>query len=567
MTQNRISNPDKTFNQMSVQDNSTLKKVVSAIVVFLIVITGLSIYFSRFILETQYRTFYLLGMIFLFFLLWIVLIAETLVLNPTNTEIFIIKKTVDLILVLGLLTAYFAVIIENKAFSLLTFIDSVINNIGVKANLTVLQDYFYAVVIPIIEELTKIFPVIILFGNYIRIPQNREPFHTRLLPSQRIVVLYGGVFGAWFDLFEQIMIFSNTTTDSYSFLLFHRTIFPLHTTTSMLAAFGLSVFFVNRQRKKSKDNEKTSIKANIRYVLLSLFLIASIAYHSLWNFFVIANFNQDFLLTLGYGSYFLLFVILIWALIQKPGYCSICHTEHKDRENCPDVIEDFKFIENESKKARGTYRSYSSSNRYLCPSCSLLQFNGEYCEHCWSFPKLECNNCNQLVPVFSRICWSCGAEQDTLYEKIPFSSPPYSVSFAVGFTRLLVSCFFISFLFTLPKLEGTLNSVAYSLFYITINSVLIVVIAWYAFKNTKIKSMIASVIITSCVLITFGLLAVYTAIYAIMLITSIIYASLGLWSLASSALIILFCVFYLYRVVKKMHLIYVPGEIYEKYKR
>ncbi|MHA1778625.1 MAG: hypothetical protein ACTSYN_03545, partial [Candidatus Heimdallarchaeaceae archaeon] len=187
MTQNRISNPDKTFNQMSVQDNSTLKKVVSAIVVFLIVITGLSIYFSRFILETQYRTFYLLGMIFLFFLLWIVLIAETLVLNPTNTEIFIIKKTVDLILVLGLLTAYFAVIIENKAFSLLTFIDSVINNIGVKANLTVLQDYFYAVVIPIIEELTKIFPVIILFGNYIRIPQNREPFHTRLLPSQRIV--------------------------------------------------------------------------------------------------------------------------------------------------------------------------------------------------------------------------------------------------------------------------------------------------------------------------------------------------------------------------------------------
>ncbi len=487
-----------------------------------------------------------------FFILWITCLYLLFSITSTQLENKLIKKLFSLLLVMGVLSAYFAVVIENKSFILVATISGFFSSIGSFPEVYHIIHYiFYVFIIPIVEEIAKIFPIIILLGNYVRLNLNtKRSIHTRLTPSFRIFVLLGGFFGAWFDLFEQFLSYSSSPPETViSFLVLKRSIYPLHTVTTMLAATGLGLVFIYR----NKLPKYTKIAIGV------LFLILSISFHSLWNYNTAFNINEEtrslIYSILGTLSYVLFGIFVLMIMFYVPSFCPKCFTQHIEKE-CPDITSHSHPLKEDLEKMKNTEPLYDEkTNLMICSQCRTPVYTGEFCLNCWSFPKIQCQNCNQVLPPFTRICWSCGTEVDALYEKMSSSSPPFLASIAVGFTRILAVGMFISFIFTFASIEDTVSFLGYTLFLLSIIITIFVTVVWHRYKRNRVKSIISSINLLSIVAISIIVTSLYMIVFSLLLIISILQMVYGIIGLLCTLTLASASVYFLFKTSKGVRLI------------
>ena len=488
----------------------------------------------------------------LFFVIWLATLFLFFSITSTKLERSLLRKMITLPLVMGVLSAYFAVIIENKSFSLVAVFSSLLQGFGVSENIF---DYiflvFYIFIIPVIEEIAKVFPIIILMGNYAKLSVNENKINTRLTPSNRVIVLFGAFFGGWFDLIEQFLSYSQTSASSsiVGSLLFNRSIYPLHSVTTMITAFGIGWIF----------NSRKKINKKFKALIFIVFLTLSSGLHGLWNYYSIISENPEvslqILTVMGYISYGLFAFFLLWIFLKIPKFCPICYTEHDSKE-CIDISQiteqDEKIL---LKKRNQSHLYHEATNLMKCSVCQNPMYNGFFCLNCWSFPKLQCINCNQILPPFSRVCWSCGTEVPTLYEKMTSSSPPFYVNAAVGFTRILGAGMIVSFIFAFLTIENTLEFLGNTIFLIAILLSLFIAILWYPFRENKVRSMVSSITILSIIALSLIITSLYMSVFAFLMIISIGQIVYGILGMCFLLLMIIGSGFYLSKAIKGAKLI------------
>lgn len=485
------------------------------------------------------------------FFFWVSSFYLVFSITATDIEKSLLRKIFSLLLIMGVLTAYFAVLIENKSFTLIGVFSTLLREFGLIPTVNeIVFDVLYVFVIPIIEELVKIFPILILLGNYAQLSVKQKKIHTRLTPSFRIILIFGAFFGAWFDLFEQFLSFSaNPTGQDVSGIILGRSVYPLHIVTTVIASFGLAWFF--------KSRKKFSVLT--RSIIFGIFFLFAVCFHSLWNYYSVA-FNSSsvsnlILNILRYTSYALFIAFLLWILLHIPSYCQTCYTEHSSSE-CVEKMENKKNLSNTLQKKRNIRLLHGDSTHYiLCPECRNYTYNGEFCLNCWSYPKIQCSNCNQVLPAFTRICWSCGIEVPTLYDKMTSSSPPFYVSGAVGLTRIIGAGMLISFIFTFFSISNNINSLGQTIFLLAIIFSIFTAIVWYVFEGNKVKSMISSMSIMSVIAISIIITSLYVSIFAVLMIISIVQIIFGLIGLSCVLLISIISFYFLKKTLKGARLI------------
>ena len=504
--------------------------------------------------KSNYFSIVIIFVIILFFLVWISSLYFLFSITSTNIEKSVIGKIFPLLLVTASLTAYFAAVIENKAVLLIFSFKGILTSIGIPGvTYELANSVLYVSIIPLLEEFAKIFPLLILLGNYARISVGKKNIVTNLIPTHRTFVLLGAFYGAWFDLFEQFLSFSilsNPPTGYFAsalnnqeiidILINTRTVFPLHSVTSMLLAFGVGFLFISRKNKK---------KLSSRIIFL-LFLLVSVGFHAYWNY-NFQVFSEKFIISqlqlMGYVSYGIFGFFAIWILFKVPKICPSCYSEHRIND-CEQYEGKTKIYEKKIKKKKSVGRLIDDSTRMmLCPECQYPLYNGQFCGNCWSFPKLQCENCNQVVPAFSRNCWACGSDVPTLHEKMGSSSPPLYMHFSVGFTRILGVGIIIIFAFVFSTIENSLHFLGNTIFLLSVIIALSVSIFWYRSSKNRVKSILASINITAIVAFSLLITTMYLSIFAVFLIISVYQIFFGLIGIS---LILLLDVLFIRFIIK-----------------
>ncbi|MHA1952994.1 MAG: hypothetical protein ACW96U_03510, partial [Candidatus Heimdallarchaeaceae archaeon] len=142
--------------------------------------------------NSNYFPIIIVLIIVILFVLWLSVVYTFFSITATKLELTVVKKIFTLLLIMGALTAYFAVVINNKALIFSSVVSSFLEQFGIVTNaIPYVQFSLYVFVIPILEEVAKIFPIIILLGNYTQFISKKKRIQTRLTPSLRTFVLYG----------------------------------------------------------------------------------------------------------------------------------------------------------------------------------------------------------------------------------------------------------------------------------------------------------------------------------------------------------------------------------------
>lgn len=530
---------------------STLTKIA-----FLVVLAVFAYFLVNIVIRYETSIYFpilIILLIIVFFIIWVTCLYLLFSITSTQLETKLIKKLFSLLLVMGVLAAYFAVVIENKSFTLVSIISGFFSSIDSFPEVYYIVHYiFYVFIIPIVEEIAKIFPIIILMGNYVRLNLNNDrSIHTRLTPSFRIFVIIGGFFGAWFDLFEQFLSYSRSSSPEtvIDFLVLKRSIYPLHTVTTMLAAAGLGLAFLYRNK----------LPKITRITIGVLFLIQSIFIHSLWNYNTKFNTNIESIsliyTILGILSYVLFGIFVLVIVFYVPRFCPRCFTQHFEKE-CSDTSSQSHHSKEDLEKMKEIEPLYDEkTNLMVCSQCRVPVYNGEFCLNCWSFPKVQCRNCNQVLPSFTRICWSCGTEVDALYEKMSSSSPPFFSSIAVGFTRILAVGMLISFIFTFATIEDTVSFLGYTLFLLSIIIAIFVTVVWHKYKKNRVRSIISSINLLSIVAISIIVTSLYMIVFSLLLIITILHMVYGIIGMLCTLVLVSASVYFLVRTSKGVRLV------------
>lgn len=530
---------------------STLTKIS-----ILAVIAILAYFLVTFVIKYETSIYFpilIILLIIVFFILWVTCLYLLFSITSTQLESKLIKKLFSLLLVMGVLSAYFAVVIENKSFTLVSIISGFFSSIDSFPEVYHIVHYiFYVFVIPIVEEIAKIFPIIILLGNYVRLNLNsKRSIHTRLTPSFRIFVIVGGFFGAWFDLFEQFLSYSRSSSPEtvIDLLVLKRCIYPLHTVTTMLAATGLGLAFLYRNK----------LPKFTRAIVVILFLALSIFIHSLWNYNTKFNTNVETVSLiysiLGILSYALFGIFILVVIFYVPSFCPKCFTQHIGKE-CSDTSSQLHHSKENLEKMKEIEPLYDEkTNLMVCSQCRTPVYNGQFCLNCWSFPKIQCRNCNQVLPSFTRICWSCGTEVDALYEKMSSSSPPFYSSIAVGFTRILAVGMLISFIFTFATIEDTVSFLGYTLFLLSIIIAIFVTVVWHRYKKNRVKAIISSINLLSIVAISIIVTSLYMIVFSLLLIITILHMVYGIIGMLCTLVLVSASVYFLLKTSKGVRLV------------
>ncbi len=494
-------------------------------------------------------TFFILNC-FAFFL---VFLFSSFYLVRTNLEWYIVRKTVINCVLIAVLTSYIALILERRFFTSLVQIVT-LSQLSLfpflsSADFNSITTLFYIVVIPIIEEFAKIFPLFILINNFARFPLASKTVRVRLIPSHRLFVFYGAFFGLWFDLYEQFLILSNLYSSNVVSilaildLLFERSIFPLHSSVCMITGFGLGYIFVNRNNfgKKKKS-----------LIFFSFLLLSSII-HGFWNYHAVNSSAPPIIATIIKILSWIIFIgFCLFILTSRPKICKNCFTEHNGT-----VCHRFKpKTDRISEKKQIIADNYDLTDTYIfCPKCKSQTFNGQYCSLCWSFPKILCENCDQVLPPFSRVCWTCGQQTLTLFEKLKLSSYPLHIVFSIGLTRLLTASLVVSFVLIFKELENTIVFLGNTIFFLSIFIAFTFTTFWYMLESGKVNSAIISVCIASSAIFAIIGTSSYLLPFSILQILSGQYFVFGLFNFLIITFTLIFAIAFLLRVLKGGYLV------------
>jgi len=526
----------------------------SFIVLFFLSVLSISITFAlkRLFENSIYKAAIAVLFIFSFFLLWLSVIILAFLQNSSTIEYWTFARLASLLFIMGILTTYLAIIIENKSLLFLEALSSLLDSLVIRFdNSTIVATTFYVGIIPIIEETIKLLPIIILLRSYIKIDKEHSISY-KLLPSLKTFILFGAITGGLFDLIEQFFILSKIEEKLYPSLIFRRSVFPLHMMNSMVGAFGIGLLLYLRNSISREKQITKKRKIYVLYLLAFMLLSFPLIYHALWNYFSRIN-NATILTFLGYISYPIYLIFTLFLIIHQTRHCNLCHTEHYSLL-CPFVVSNIDISTICLKDAKKVEFS-KDTTLFSCPYCLLDQYNGDYCLHCWSFPKLECNNCHQVLPAFSRMCWSCGTEVESIYDKMLSNSPPPVASISVGVTRFLSGLIVSLFILSIGSFSNTLSSLGYTAFFIVITSLFVTIVLWSYSKKNRSKAIIASVAITSAFLLMIVVYALYYLVVIILLLYLATFVIFALISLLCVVSIIFLAFVYFKKVSKEIQLI------------
>ena len=547
-----VSQSEDSINSVLVPNRHLYNRIRNISTLAKIVFLGLLYAFFFFIsyllrvyfIYSRYFPIVSIFVIFTGFSVWVTSAFIMFSVTGTAVEKSTVKKIFTLLIILGVLTAYLAIVIENKFLSLVNVLVETPMFFGVATNLTLaelINVIFYVYLVPVLEEIAKIFPILILMGNFAKISVKDKNLVTSLTPSHRSFILFGAFFGAWFDLFEQLLSFS--VTSDPVFLISNRTIYPLHCVTTMITAFGVGWIFVHRK--------------NLNKVLKILLFIASLSlasvFHGLWNsnFWIVDDpaVRLNNIKILGYVSYGLFAFFMLWILFKVPKLCSKCYTEHATVD-CTLPETNYRKLSFKFQRSKVIKEIYDESAELMrCPECQVVLYNGEFCLNCWSFPKLQCENCNQVIPAFSRNCWACGTEVTSLTEKMSSSSPPLYVNAAVGITRILGFGLIVIFIFVFVEASSTLDFLGQAIFILGVLISIGTAIYWYRMKENRVKSILISLNISAILA-----LIVIVMVVCLILIASIYISSITQVFLSALALVFLLvaavaCILFLVKII------------------
>ncbi|UJG40256.1 MAG: zinc ribbon domain-containing protein [Candidatus Heimdallarchaeum aukensis] len=475
--------------------------------------------------------------IFAMFLLWSLTSSFFYFLNKTEHEVKIFVSTISLLIVMAILSTYLISIME-RIFILIT---------STKDKLMII--IYTAYIVPIIEEISKIFPILILFRHYIRYKNNEKLVTYRLIVSYRQFVFYSVLFGSCFGFFEHFFLFSSLFDyENIGDIAFLRIFYPLHPVTSGLLAIGIGYFlFVNSNVKKLK---------NWLIALPPIFL--SLIFHILWNYNAYFN-SLTILQYIGWAATGLFFIICI-SLLKKPKICGDCGIQHSEGE-CVKNPTFVLSLEKIVKKDTVVEKEYIVKEDYImCPLCGVQAFDGEICHACNSWAKFQCSNCNQVVPPFARTCWSCGASLPTLQEKIRSTSPSLYMTLSVAITRIVSSTVLISLIIGLLNLKNKLSYLGFTILLLSILIALSTSLIWYRINNKKIDSIIVSIVVTSSVfftIVSMNLLLILLSMIQLIIIHNLVFGFFGI--IFSS--IVLYGIYRYLRAIFKGDSLIVGGEV------
>ncbi len=553
------SQPEESISSILIPNRHLYNKILNISSLAKIVILG-SMYAFFFYISHLLKVYFVYSryfpivsifVIFTGFGIWITSAFAMFSITGSDVEKSLVKKIFPLLIISGVLTAYLAIVIENKFLPLVTIlVENPLFFFGTSVNMTftqLIKMIFYVYLVPVLEEIAKIFPVLILMGNFAKISVKNRDVVTSLTPSHRTIVLFGAFFGAWFDLFEQLLSFS-LTSDVVS-LISNRTVYPLHSVTTMITAFGVGWIFVNRK----------NLNKFLKILMFVVSLTLSSVFHGLWNRSVlvvddpITRLNN--LTILGYISYGLFAFFVLWILLKVPKICSKCYSEHLTKDcNLPQTsFRKLGFKLNRSKNIKEIYDETAELMR--CPECQVVLYNGEFCMNCWSFPKLQCENCNQIIPAFSRNCWACGSEVPTLVDKMSSSSPPMYVNAAVGITRVLGMGLIIIFFFVFLNASNTLDFLGNAIFILGVLISIGIAIYWHKSSVNRVKSILVSITITAVIALIIIVMVVYLGVIASFFISAITQLLLSILALVMLILLAVGCVIFLVKVIGGTNLI------------
>ena len=528
---------------------SSLSKIIILGIIYAI------FYFLIYILKVYYIYSIYFPIVSIFVIItgfgvWVTSAFMLFSITGSDVEKSLVKKILPLMIVAGVLTAYLAIVIENKFLALVTILAESPDFFGASVNMTFnerVNTIFYVYTVPVLEEIAKIFPVLIFLGNYAKISIKDRPQVVPLTPSHRTILLYGLFFGAWFDLFEQLLAFS--TTSNVISLISNRTIYPLHSVTTMITAFGVGWIFVSRK----------NMSKILKVILFMASLSISSVFHSLWNSNLLPEADPvtslNNLTILGYISYGLFAIFMLWILFKVPKICPKCYSEHFGSE-CTKTNLNLRKLSFKLKTSKQIKEIYDESAELMrCPECQVITYNGEFCLNCWSFPKLQCENCNQVIPAFSRNCWACGVEVPSLIDKMSSSSPPMYVNIAVGITRILGMGLLVIFFFVFLEASSSLNFLGKTMFILGVLISLGIAIYWHKSSNNRVKSELVSIIVTSILAIIVLIMVVYLAVIASYFITTLIQIVLCVLSIIFLLVIAIGCIIFLSKSIGGTNLI------------
>ncbi len=481
--------------------------------------------------NNQYFAVYTIGYFIMNFLVWVSFAFIFFYNSKTDIEWELIRRSIFIILLVSLMSAYVSTISERLFTLLFGFSNS--NDGEIIA--------YYVYLVPTVEEFCKFFPIFFLFRNYIRIKDNAGHSVYKFIISKRQLLIYSIVIGAFFDLFKHFQTYS-MISDSKFFVnfIFLRSISPIMAVTSLIFSLGANYILFNY--RDAERDQKTN--KNKWLYIGGFFIIVSIMIHSLWNYADVSfSPNSELIFEVVIS---LLFLIFCFILIKKPVICSKCKLEHAFGL-CPSELSD-NMLYNKILSHKQVYSNdYAiASNFILCPNCGLQTFDGQVCYSCGSWPKIQCSNCNQVVSVFANRCWSCGMPIPSLFDKMHSSSPSFYASLAVGVSRLIGTGILISVIISIINLDNSPMELGFEILLLIIFIVFSTTIFWYFLEKRRMTSIFISIIVTSSIFFVVVIQSIFFAVLSLISIFNFTKLLFGIAVLVSS-LSLLFLSFVYFR--------------------
>jgi RsiW-degrading membrane proteinase PrsW (M82 family) len=311
----------------------------------------------------------------------------------------------------GILGVMFALSINSRSIFLILIFDL----LGIGGDILFRLTLFVAVLVPLIEEFAKFFPVYLVARLMLINSKGEEQ---RYINNPRVILYFAIITGAIFNLLEtyhytwsigNIYMTNNPSVwNGVVLQIIIRSINPLHIAGSILCASTL-VLALNNSLKEISPTQSLSLWRGY---------IFAVILHGLWNaaainsttlpHVIIAGIPISWINILLIGVSvsifaFTLYIIIFWS----PRYCETCGLWHKEELHDETIFAFFKT----------SLKSYIGLRQYKCTNCSARSLESN-CNVCNSTKLIRCGNCYNAIPVYENKCWSCKSPIEPIYNDI-----------------------------------------------------------------------------------------------------------------------------------------------------
>ena len=320
----------------------------------------------------------------------------------------------------------------------------------IPGNIELLVSIFVVIMVPIVEEVIKAMPLLILARGFIT---ERGKPERRIFRSPAIIALAGLISAGMFTLVETYLYIANEGNliilnqdeawrrNALQVLI--RSLAPLHYGTVGIFVIGLTIALYNQNAKILKFKD---------FSIAFLGLFGAVVLHALWNgtliFYASSNQDQVRLLLFGvlpipnviYGlaSLGIMGVLFLVFIRGENKLCETCRNWHK-----PPFTIDAHAKTTIVKPSR--INKLLSRNLYKCNLCKVKLGKSGDCNNCLKTDFFTCRNCLYPLPAYLSVCWNCDFKIEPLYSKVFQFRENTINSVAIGLTFVFAGVYFIQF--------------------------------------------------------------------------------------------------------------------------